>query len=257
MLIPDTKLNIKCPANTKTLKIKRGKRFLFGFSGEYYAYKTSMIDMVSEPGNLTIVVEEDSIQDNIDNTTLGIADYYNNTFTIQIQEDDISIQSTKTQQLHAIVTKNGQVVNLDVEWSSSNPLIATVSSTGLVTGISNGNATITVKLKNNTSITDSINTNVRNVPVNNYEYVMSGNSTLKWLETQTYTAKKLNNGVEIELPYTFTVDKPDLVTLIVIDIKTCKLTGNDKLNTGTVVLTATNNYNPAEKITKQIKIVSY
>jgi uncharacterized protein YjdB len=144
-----------------------------------------------------------------------------------------------------------------VEWSSSNPLIATVSSTGLVTGISNGNATITVKLKNNTSITDSINTNVRNVPVNNYEYVMSGNSTLKWLETQTYTAKKLNNGVEIELPYTFTVDKPDLVTLIVIDIKTCKLTGNDKLNTGTVVLTATNNYNPAEKITKQIKIVSY
>lgn len=56
--IPDTKLNISCPVNADTLKFERDFRMLFGFSGKYYAYKVSMIDGVSQPGILTLVVEE-------------------------------------------------------------------------------------------------------------------------------------------------------------------------------------------------------
>ena len=47
-----------------------------------------------------------------------------------------------------------------VSWSSSNTNIATVNSSGLVTGISQGDVTITATSTVNNTITDSISFNV-------------------------------------------------------------------------------------------------
>ena len=42
--------------------------------------------------------------------------------------------------------------NKDVEWTSSNTNVATVDTTGKVTGVSSGSATITVKTKDGAKI---------------------------------------------------------------------------------------------------------
>lgn len=72
IITPDTKLNIVCPVNVNTLRFERGMRFLIGYSGKYYAYKVSMVDLVSQVGLLNIVVEEDEIVDE-DNLDTGLA----------------------------------------------------------------------------------------------------------------------------------------------------------------------------------------
>ena len=59
-----------------------------------------------------------------------------------------------TQQLTATVTPSG--ANQSVTWSSSNTGIATVNSSGLVTGVAAGNATITATTTNNLTATCAI-----------------------------------------------------------------------------------------------------
>lgn len=57
---------------------------------------------------------------------------------ITINQSIISISGTGTSQLTAVTVPAGGLVT----WSSSNPAVATVSSTGLVTGVSNGTSRI-------------------------------------------------------------------------------------------------------------------
>jgi hypothetical protein len=72
IITPDTKLNIICPVNENTLRFERGMRFLIGASGKYFAYKVSMVDLVSQVGLINLVVEEDEIVDG-DNLDTGLA----------------------------------------------------------------------------------------------------------------------------------------------------------------------------------------
>lgn len=58
---------------------------------------------------------------------------------VTISQSAISISGAATSQLTATTSPAGGLVT----WSSSNPAVATVSSNGLVTGVSNGTATIT------------------------------------------------------------------------------------------------------------------
>lgn len=58
---------------------------------------------------------------------------------ITISQSSISISGAGTSQLTATTSPAGGLIT----WSSSNPAVATISSTGLVTGVSNGTATIT------------------------------------------------------------------------------------------------------------------
>ena len=61
----------------------------------------------------------------------------------------------QTFQIHATVLdqENNVISGASVTWSSSNPAVATVSSTGLVTAVSNGTARITAESQ---SVTSSI-----------------------------------------------------------------------------------------------------
>lgn len=58
---------------------------------------------------------------------------------ISISQSSISISGSNTYQLTASTTPSGG----SITWSSSNPAVATVSSSGLVTSVGNGTATIT------------------------------------------------------------------------------------------------------------------
>jgi uncharacterized protein YjdB len=63
--------------------------------------------------------------------------------SVAISPSSAQLQIGGKQQLSAVVTSNGGVVaNAAISWSSSNPAVVTVSSTGLATGIGAGSATI-------------------------------------------------------------------------------------------------------------------
>jgi hypothetical protein len=64
--------------------------------------------------------------------------------TVSITPAVVSIDSAKTVQLTATVRDSNSVALSDrtITWTTSNPAVATVSSTGLVTGVSTGSATV-------------------------------------------------------------------------------------------------------------------
>ncbi|WP_170065576.1 S8 family serine peptidase [Clostridium vincentii] len=66
--------------------------------------------------------------------------------SIKIQQDNVNININETSLLTAIITPD-DVIDKNIIWSSSNAGIAMVDQTGIVKGISMGDATITAKTK--------------------------------------------------------------------------------------------------------------
>lgn len=265
--IVDGKLSITLPFNSDTKNIKRDKRFLYHNS----AYKVTFTDVskINEDntGTITFTLSESEINKATDNLELGIADYYNAPkYEIRIKEDDISISKDKTLQLNAIITKDGQVIDNSIEkleliWESSNPSIATVDSNGLLTAVISGNANITVKLKNNENVADTILCNVRNVPVQNIEYLIQGDDSITWTVTKEYKAVKLVNGVEEDTAWNFSIDylgnSSDLASMAVTGINTVKITANSVQKKGKIKLISKNKINSSEIIEKEIEIKGF
>jgi hypothetical protein len=257
--IPDGKALITLPNNADTLKIIRNQRFILYNN---FAYHVTFINMAIS-GLIKLILNEDEPNWTIDNQQLGIANYYNAPkYQIQIREDDISITIGTVLQLHAIVSKDGIVVeDQEVEWSSSNTLTSTVDSNGKVIGILGGNANIVAKLKENNAISDSILCNVRNVPVPNIDFAIEGDSEISWTVEKSFKAVKLLNGIEQPLSYNFTIDyqgnNAKIVTLVSTGINTCTITANSEQITGEIILKATNKVNPNEFVTKNINIIGF
>ena len=93
-------------------------------SGVYYTYSTTI------SSDMTIAVTIGSV------SPISVTG-------VTISPTTASIEVGNTQQLTATVSPSN-ATNKSITWSSNNTSVATVSSTGLVTGISAGNATITV-----------------------------------------------------------------------------------------------------------------
>lgn len=72
--LPDTKISVAVPFDSETSALSRDRRFLFGYGGRYFAYKVTLVDVVTINGLALLIMEEDAIQPS-DNLELGIADY--------------------------------------------------------------------------------------------------------------------------------------------------------------------------------------
>lgn len=93
------------------------------------------------------------------------------------------VDQTQPVQLTYTITPSTEQDTANVVWTSSNTSVATVSDTGLVTPISNGNVTITATVQG-TTITDSISMTIsafvgvpRNLAANN---VTKNSANLTW-----------------------------------------------------------------------------
>lgn len=74
------------------------------------------------------------------------ADYVgiSNTYTISLSESTKTVQANSTYQIVATCTENGTIVTSPtIQYVSNNIAIATVSSTGLITGVAEGSTSIT------------------------------------------------------------------------------------------------------------------
>lgn len=129
-------------------------------------YKVDNVDTNS--GLATIKVHVGDIGDNMPvSVTLSAKHYNTNTqctgttfeiikvTSITLNTNNISLPTGSTQQLTATIMPN-DATNKTVTWTSSNPAVATVSNTGLVTGVTVGTATITATASNGLTATCSV-----------------------------------------------------------------------------------------------------
>lgn len=190
---PNTEIIIRMTNNSITSTIKRDDIYTVGLNN----YKITDISDIIEVGLLIVKMDYTESSQVIPNYSLTILNGAN----IQI-----SNTQTLTLDVEVIDTNDNSIVSPtpSITFISSNTSVATVSSSGLVTPVTNGNVTITAHITGNETVSDSIAVIVSDPLAENLTYDIVGSSLpdseVKINQTKTYTVKKYNNGVEVSDP---------------------------------------------------------
>lgn len=228
--------------NSETYKLIRDKRFII----DRRAYRCIDFDSVTFsstlPGLYILTLEEHQFNASTDllyADGTGIANYYGNTaYTIDITNLDISISSGNTAQLNWVVKYGGTIVtDKTVVFSSSNTSVATVDSSGLVTGVSNGSCAITASLQDNNAIYDTINISVVSSPSQNIVEQISGADSISNGLTSDYSIYKYIDSVIQADTYTWSITGD--ASIVSYDGNYATVQANS--NIGTCILQAQNN----------------
>ena len=209
MVLPDGRRQVVVQNNEHTRKLNRSKRFIFGG----VAYKVIDFDTVSDPGLVNLSLEEDQIK-STDNLDLGIADYFSNisNYTIEIANgENLTVEVGSYVQINTFVRKDGIIVNEELTYFSSDETIAIVDENGLVSFISEGQVVITVSLKNNNNISNTIIFNVQSVVADNYSIALEGPDEIKYGQSKQYKATVYNNGVIVDKEVVFELFSDDMI----------------------------------------------
>jgi len=161
---------------------------------------------------------------------------------INVPESVVLTQGTSLNSKQVEATVSGATSTL--EWISSNVTIATVSPTGLITGISAGECTVTVKIPN-TNIQKNINVQVNPIPT------ISITPTLATLYSED-TLSMIATTTSTPLPIIWSVDNSDVATVDSKGVVTGKNIGKVKV---TATLEGTSIFSSANlTIAKGIKL---
>ena len=183
--------------NTKTRKLKPNQRFIFGY-GEMWTSLYIFGFGIRNFDNLT-TIDNDSAQllaieagmsyinKDVDNLSLGIADYFRNVYALSPSPSTISGSAGTSVEIFPNITLNDVPVIKEMTYSSSASTIATVSGSnlGLVSLVSNGSATISM-YATGTSASTTVHVVVSASSVMAYEirfspsdnYVLEGDTTI-------------------------------------------------------------------------------
>jgi hypothetical protein len=242
LILPNERRTIIVQANQYTSLFRKDKRFIFDNRG----WKITTIDGVID-GLITIVLTEDDINTAKDNTTLRIADYYDNVndYEINVTNTITSLEQGSTYQILAKVYNHGvELTSATPTFLSSDASILSVNSSGLVTGVGVGNANITISYG---GVDKVLPIAVTSSSVSNKYIVFDTSAYLYTNQSKTFEVHYENNGVTIVDTSTFEVFASDGVSntnLVSITSQnaadnSCVLKASG--NVGTFVLKATNN----------------
>ncbi|WP_336764969.1 Ig-like domain-containing protein [Paenibacillus sp. USHLN196] len=189
--LPDETRRLIIQNNEHTNKFEKDQRFIFDRS----AWDINYIDRLKS-GLIYIVLKQDQINLATDNMELGIADYDKLAkYEISILNGDmLAIKVGDSLQLNVKTTKNGTPVEIPLLFTSSDDSVASVSDTGLVSGIQKGSCSIQVSGK---GVSTSIELNIIEELTPNYTAEILGEDSIYLNRTSTYTAIFRNNGSEI------------------------------------------------------------
>ncbi|MNW31433.1 Bacterial Ig-like domain (group 2) [compost metagenome] len=152
-LIQD-KITVNVPARSTSLQLTTGDTFMI--QGNKFKIITN--DTYSQPGISILTCERDQINPATDDVEHNIANGLACPINVTNQEP-ITVNVSETLQLNWTSPHDAPV-----EFVSSNNTIATVDAQGLVTGIAEGDVTITVTNVSNGYIFDTVRVSVVDVP---------------------------------------------------------------------------------------------
>lgn len=161
IITPNNHASVMVQGNADTLRLfKLNTRYMFnGRPFKLLAYQNAIYyDLTNQsPTLLYLDLYLDELHDK-DDVANGLAYNGEYDYTIQIDSDDMQLLNEATGTLTATVMLNGQEVQGDVVWSSSDTSVVTIDSTGAYTvvGESGTSATVTAMLQGNTDVTSTI-----------------------------------------------------------------------------------------------------
>lgn len=201
-------ITVTCQLNQYTKTIENNQRFVF--NGQ--AYKIINLENYHNKtynGNdaplLIMIMNRDPNNDAGDDLINNIANAFTTNYTISIDQAPFNQTVGFTTTLTSTIKLNGNIVtNQPVTWSSSNPLVGTISSSGVINLLFVGNVTFTATMSNNTNISASITVNVASAPVVTSANIISPSVTsILQGSSQTYSVNKFVNGVANADTFTF------------------------------------------------------
>jgi len=212
---PSGLLQVITQLNATTNKIKPSIRFLFGNQDNWTAYEVfgggvnnfnNPTATIGSTGILKLSMGVSHVNTDIDDLVNGYALAGKLVYLVELDKSAISGEVSDTFDLSATVTLNGDTVTRSVDWESDDEDVATVSSSGLVTFIATGSATITASLAGDSSIYDTCSVTVNTTPISEYvvvftpetNYILEGN-------TQQYAVTLEKNGVTQADVFTFAI----------------------------------------------------
>ena len=241
---PSTTIILKIPNNEITRQIKRGEIYKIGLQ----SYEIKDINDIVEPGILKMEIEySQEVQES-------------HIYTISILNgNSVDIQESTILQLNINVFDNGTLISPTppLTFTNSNELVATVDENGLITVKDViDSCDITVSLVSDSSVSDTININIIELPQDNITYELLGSVDIIKGYSQNYITKKYNNGILVEgAEFTFSIilgsTPTNAYTLNVIDTDQCSITAN--LTVYYIVLRAVDNSN-GEFVEKNIRL---
>lgn len=265
---PDLKLKVIMPWNEETQYLYLGQRFLFHKRSAYMitSLDYTQVSQTNCHGTLGILMTQKGAsilsKDDLDNDLAynGSLDY-----DLSIKEDVLSLSIGDILQLNPILYVDNQLQNnndYEYEWDIDNEEKAHIDDNGLLTCVDNGTINVTVKLKNNKNITDSVTYTIGTAISDNVEVELNGDTTITWTTNRVFKASRIVNGIEDkEAKFNFTIDYQEndknIVSLETIDNTSCKIIANDKQIRGTVILKCKNVEEEAEFKNVDINIIGF
>ena len=165
-------------------------------------FKVTGIDK-SQEGLIKLNCTLDFISTEYDDVENNIVDRWRyetaHTYTLTINNGDAAnVLINEVIQLNLSATDNGTAVeNPIVTFTSSDSNIISVDNTGKVMGIAVGQAIITAKFTYHDSISDSITITTVETFTHSYTIDISGSTTIKLGQSQSYVAHIYDNGSEV------------------------------------------------------------
>ena len=165
ILTPNNHATIMVQGNADTLRLfKLNTRYILGGRPfKLLAYQNALIDESIAPTPtllyLDLYLDELHANDDIANQ---LADNSAYVYTIEIDSMNMELINGATGSLTASVSLNGEEVNREIVWSSSDSNIVSIDSNGnyQVVGANGQSCMITAMLQGNTNVTSSIQINV-------------------------------------------------------------------------------------------------
>lgn len=151
--------------NVDTLRLfKLNTRYIFGGRPfKLLAYQNALIDQSIAPTPtllyLDLYLDEIHAEDDIENQ---LADNGSYQYTITIDANDMELTNGTSGTLTASIALNGEDVNREIVWSSSNTSVVTIDDNGNyeVVGSNGQSSVITAMLNGNPAVANSIEINV-------------------------------------------------------------------------------------------------
>lgn len=201
--------------NERTTKIRPNDKFIFGAPNQRYAIRLYAGGMKNELNTTTMddtsptlsefYFQHYQINPEYDDLENGFANAYMQNFNISIDNIFSKITVGNEGTLTATVTKNGEIIERNVVWESSDDSIFSIDENGNYKALSPGEISLSVYMEDNVNISSSVEITIEDTPsedvysidISPDQFYILQNSSLQ------YSCYLYKNGEKLNDEFTF------------------------------------------------------